>query len=372
MDRGYGDGMYEVSPSASIGSNVTLDVDRLAIGPDAVIGHNTTIRGREAVIGSDVHIGDGVVIQAERFSAAWGGRIEDACLLSGLSRMARVIELGDHFFLGGDSKLLMPTLVVGDYVSLHNHLLINGLQPCIIGHNTWVGQNCVLNSNGPLTIGNNVGIGAYNCIFTHGFHGELLEGCEIFNVAPVVIEDDAWLVGAYNVISPGVTVGRRAIVLSSSVVSHDVPPERCVAGVPARDVTDRIATYQAVPMEDKLALMRRFVGEYVAERHDFHEPTAHGFRVRCADGQTRVIEVREAVVAGDFGDDVEGVVYVTEDPRDVRFAGVTIFDLTQKTYGKLRSDFEAGVISFMNPYRARFVPVEHPRVGALDGFVSHA
>ncbi len=355
--------MHEISPSASIGSNVTLDVDRLIVGSDVVIGEDTVIRGREAVIDRDVRIGNGVVIQAERFSIARGGRIEDACLLTGLRGLAGLVELGDRFFLGSDSKLLIPTFVTGDYVSLHNHLLANGLQPCFIGHNTWVGQNCVLNSNSRLTIGNNVGIGAYTSVYTHGFRGELLEGCEIFNVAPVVIEDDAWLVGAYNVISPGVTVGRRAVVLTSSVVSHNVPPERCVAGVPARDVTDRIQPYKPVTIEEKVGLMRRFIGEYVAERHDFAEPTAHGFSVRCVDNQTRIVEVRTAVVSDEFPNDIEGVVYVIDNPRDIRFAGVTVFDLSQKTYGKLGSDFEADVISFMNPYRARFVPAERPRVG---------
>jgi acetyltransferase-like isoleucine patch superfamily enzyme len=359
--------MHEISPSASIGRNVTLDVERLVISPNAAIGDDTAIRGREAMIGRDVRIGNGVVIQAERFSAARGGRIEDTCLLSGLSGPAGLIELGDRFFLGSDSKLLMPTFVTGDYVSLHNHLLANGFQPCFIGHNTWIGQNCVLNSNDLLTIGNNVGIGAYTSIYTHGFHGELLEGCEVFNVAPVVIEDDAWLVGAYNVILPGVTVGRRAIVLTSSVVSHDVPPERCVAGVPARDLTDRIQPYKAVTIAEKLALMERFVGEYVAERHGFHEPTTYGFRVRCADGRTRVIEVRTAVLPSDFADDIEGAVYVANNPSDVRFAGVTVFDLSQKTYGKLGSDFETGVISFMNHHRARFVPAERPRIEDAPG-----
>lgn len=359
--------MHEIDPSASIGRNVTLDVDRLTIGPNVVIGDDTTITGEETVIGSGVRIGTGVRIQVERFSAGRGGRIEDTCLLSGPGGSAQRIDLGDRFFLGSDSKLLMPTVVTGDYVSLHNHLLANGLRPCFIGHNTWIGQNCVLNSNDLLTIGNNVGIGAYTSVYTHGFFGELLEGCEVFSVAPVVIEDDAWLVGAYNVISPGVTVGRRAIVLTSSVVSHDVPPERCVAGSPARDLTDRIQPFKSVTLEDKLALMTRFVGEYVAERHHSHEPTTDGFEVLCADGRTRIIKVRKVVAPGEFADDIEGVVYVAENPHNLRFAGVTVFDLSEKTYGKLGSDFEASVISFMNSYRARFVPAERRRIEDAPG-----
>lgn len=355
--------MHEIDPSASIGTDVALNVDRLTIGPDAVVGDHTAIFGADVTIGRGARIGKDVRIQAERFSAGRGCRIEDGCVLSGPGGRARLIELGDRVLIGSDSKLLVPTLITGDYVSLHNHLLANGLQPCIIGHNTWVGQNCVLNSNDLLTIGNNVGIGAYTSVYTHGFFGELLEGCQLFSVAPVVIEDDAWLVGAYNVISPGVTLGRRSIVLTGSVVSRDVPPERCVAGAPARDLTERLKPFKPLSIEEKLETMRRFIGEYAAERHEAHTPTEHGFDVHCTDGRRRLVEVRTAVAAGDFGDDAEGVVYVADNSQDVHFEGVTVFDLSQKTYTKLGGDFEADVISFMNSYRARFLPGDRPRIG---------
>jgi acetyltransferase-like isoleucine patch superfamily enzyme len=353
--------MHKISPSAAIGKDVTLDVDRLTIGSGAVIGDNTTVSGENVAIAEDVRIGDGVVIRAECFSIGRGGCIENACLVSGSGGPASFIELGDRFFLGGASKLMMPTFVTGDYVKLHNHLLASGTKPCFVGHNTWIGQNCILNSNDVLTIGNNVSISAYTSVHTHGFGGELLEGCEIFSVAPVVIEDGAWLLGAFSVISPGVTIGRRAIVLTSSVISRDVPPERCVSAAP-RVLSDRLRPYRPVTIEEKLAMMKNFIGEYVTERYDSYESTAHGFEFGCADGRTRIAEVRAAVVAGDFDDGVEGVVYAAGNPRDVRFAGVTVFDLGQKTYGKLGSDFEADVIAFMNSYRARFVPAERPRI----------
>jgi hypothetical protein len=60
-------------------------------------------------------------------------------------------------------------------------------------------------------------------------------------------------------------------------------------------------------------------------------------------------------------------VYVAENPHNLRFAGVTVFDLSEKTYGKLGSDFEASVISFMNSYRARFVPAERRRIEDAPG-----
>jgi acetyltransferase-like isoleucine patch superfamily enzyme len=86
----------------------------------------------------------------------------------------------------------------------------------VIGHNVWVGQNCVLNAEDDLTIGNHVGIGAYSSVYTHGYFGDLLEGCQVFKVGPVTIEDDVWILGSYNIISPGVTLGAKSLILTGA------------------------------------------------------------------------------------------------------------------------------------------------------------
>jgi maltose O-acetyltransferase len=54
-------------------------------------------------------------------------------------------------------------------------------------------------------------------------------------VAPIVIEDDAWI-GAGAIIMPGITVGEGAVVGAGAVVTKDVPPYTVVAGVPARPI----------------------------------------------------------------------------------------------------------------------------------------
>lgn len=50
---------------------------------------------------------------------------------------------------------------------------------------------------------------------------------------PVTIGKNAWL-GANSTILPGVTIGENAIVAAGAVVSHNVPANSVVAGVPAR------------------------------------------------------------------------------------------------------------------------------------------
>lgn len=49
----------------------------------------------------------------------------------------------------------------------------------------------------------------------------------------VIIGQNAW-VGANALVLPGVTVGKNAVVAAGAVVTHDVPDNTVVAGVPAR------------------------------------------------------------------------------------------------------------------------------------------
>ncbi|MGB0383299.1 MAG: acyltransferase [Ardenticatenaceae bacterium] len=56
-----------------------------------------------------------------------------------------------------------------------------------------------------------------------------------WHVIPTVIKRGA-SIGSNATILCGVTIGERAIVGAGSVVTHDVPPDTIVAGVPARPI----------------------------------------------------------------------------------------------------------------------------------------
>src|SRR5207244_2112259 len=132
----------------------------------------------------------------------YASRIETRCRLAGMHEPARVIRIGEQSLLGHDTKLVVTAAAIGDYTTIHNHGLLNGRATLVIGHNVWTGQNCVLNAEDQLTIGNNVCFSPYNSVYTHAYWGDLLEGCQVFKIAPVVIEDDVWILGSYSVISP--------------------------------------------------------------------------------------------------------------------------------------------------------------------------
>lgn len=341
-----------------------IEADSSDIAPSATVGAGSVIRAGRLTLGPGARIGENVTIEADTVVLGHHATIAADCRLSGIGAPAQRLQMGDHFFLGASSTVLVPEFVAGDYVAVHNHLLLNGYKFCVVGHNTWIGQNCVLNSTDELTIGNNVGVGAYSSIYTHAYNGELLEGCEVWSTAPVVIEDNVWLVGSYNVISPGVTVGSRSMVLTSSVVSRDVAPGHCVGGVPAKDLTDRIRPFRDVMLDEKLAMMRRFVGEFVRERHGSERNEIDGgYVVSPRGGDPFFVVVQDRLDPSTLPEG-SGAVYAGAvdgaelDPR------VTVFDVSTKRYGKRRSDVEVALIKFMNGYRARFTPEDCPQVTA--------
>lgn len=141
------------------------------------------------------------------------------------------ISLGENIYVGHQ------TILRGYY---RNRL--------VIGDNTWIGQHCFIHSAGGVTIGRNVGIGPGVKILS-SFHQE--EGTDVpilfseLSFASVTIDDDCDL-GTGSIILAGVHIGRGVQVGAGAVVTHDVPDNAVVAGVPAeilrmreRSVADR-------------------------------------------------------------------------------------------------------------------------------------
>jgi acetyltransferase-like isoleucine patch superfamily enzyme len=313
----------------------------LAIGARVVIGERVRISCDSLVLADGAQIEDDVTIDVREFSLGAGSRVETRCRIAAMRGAADRVRIGDFSFLGHDSKLLVPVAAIGDYVAIQHHALLNGRKPLLMGHNCWIGQNCILNAEENLTIGNNVGIGAYSSVYTHGYFGDLLEGSQVFKVAPVVIEDDVWILGSYNVVSPGVVIGKKALVLTGSNVTRDVPSNHTVGGAPARDMTDRLVPYRPRTVAEKIEMVRGFIAEFVESQPE---------------GAFVVVVREELGSESDLPAERPLLVFTgTENPLP-RWPGVTIFSLASRRYTKWRTAPEIAMMSFLKSYRARFVP----------------
>lgn len=109
-----------------------------------------------------------------------------------------------------------------------------------IGRDGLIGEFCVIQGPGGVTIGDRVYLSPSVHIYSSNHIFDDPNVCFIdqgVTTAGVTIEDECWI-GAMVVILDGVTIGKRSVVAAGSVVTKDVPPYSVVAGVPAQVVRD--------------------------------------------------------------------------------------------------------------------------------------
>lgn len=106
----------------------------------------------------------------------------------------------------------------------------------VIGEDTIIGEDAILDGRSKLKIGNHVDIATGVMIYNaqHEIEDEYFSP----SLAPVVVEDYVFI-GPRVIIQPGVTIGRGAVVAAGAVVVSDVPPYAIVGGVPAKIIGER-------------------------------------------------------------------------------------------------------------------------------------
>jgi acetyltransferase-like isoleucine patch superfamily enzyme len=127
-------------------------------------------------------------------------------------------------------------LTIGQSSVIYNSCHLRAPEKIQIGTYTSIGDQCVLDGRGGLTIGNSVNFSTSAWVWTaqHDLNDREFAGVS----APVVIEDYAWISSRATIL-PGVTIGRGAVVAAGAVVTKSVAPFEIVGGVPAKKIGDR-------------------------------------------------------------------------------------------------------------------------------------
>lgn len=131
---------------------------------------------------------------------------------------------------------------LGKGVTIMNDVHFSGHKNIEVGSQVYIGKGSFLLAEmGGIKIGDNVLIapGVKINSRNHNFssRGSLIKE-QGYSSAKIVIENDVWL-AANCMILPGVTIGEGAVVAAGAVVSKDVKPYSVVAGVPARQISER-------------------------------------------------------------------------------------------------------------------------------------
>ena len=87
-----------------------------------------------------------------------------------------------------------------------------------------VGKDCWIEPTLRCDYGTNISIGDY---FFANYD------CVFLDVAPITIGNNVWI-GAHATVLAGVTIGDNAVIAAGAVVNRDIPADTVAAGVPAK------------------------------------------------------------------------------------------------------------------------------------------
>jgi acetyltransferase-like isoleucine patch superfamily enzyme len=143
-------------------------------------------------------------------------------------RNPRYISLGKRVFLGRntlvqcpdehkDFGLEKPKLIIGNRVTINDGSMVNAAKLVHIKDHVKIAQHCYIGDNSHKYTDVNIPI---------RYQG-------IDKVKPIIIDEGAWI-GSKVTISPGVKIGKNAVIGANSVVTNDIPAFSVAVGIPAK------------------------------------------------------------------------------------------------------------------------------------------
>lgn len=192
---------------------------------------------------ANTYIVDRCIIYADYARIGVGVTIEPNVIIGSKENPIGKLVIGDHVVIGHDSNIQARNLTILDYTKINNHTFLYGRQgDCKIGYNCWFGQNCIIDCEGGVELGNGVGVGAYSQLWSHIRHGDITFGCQprFLHYGKLIAEDDVWFVG-HCIVSP-IHAKKRSMAMVGSVITKDMEENHIYGGSPAQDLTDKLGT----------------------------------------------------------------------------------------------------------------------------------
>jgi len=245
-------------------------------------------------------------------------------------QQAESCYVGHHAYIGPGVKIRANRFALGDYSKIHDGTFIYTQEATfpggyvLLGHNTWIGQNAVIDGTGSLIASNNLGVGMGSQLYSHINNGEWLGGCRLCGTKKMSIHDDVWFVGQC-LVSP-IVAKSRSVALLGSVVTRDMAENRIYGGSPAEDMTDRLGR----PYRDASV--------------DARVQQLNEWRTEFFDANPRLD--RDSIVVTD----------TPVRPDDDR----TMFDVSSRTYVRHDTEAEVAFMKWISGFRAKFTDVARP------------
>lgn len=155
------------------------------------------------------------------------------------------VKVGDSVRIGNNTAL--SKIDIGDFSYIEAGVKITGHGDgkIIIGKESYIGINNILDWSNNINIGNFVHIaGASTCLWTHSSAQQALEGITLRDKnpkwrpsAPIIVEDNVYI-GGNCTIYPGVHIGHHSVITPNSTVNKNIQPYTMVGGTPAKKIKD--------------------------------------------------------------------------------------------------------------------------------------
>lgn len=158
---------------------------------------------------------------------------------------------GRHISLGDRCAIRALTLiscdgdvVIGPYAIVSSFNLVYGAAGLRVGAHSYIGPQCLINTEEDVTIGSWSALGARCMVYTHGSFLPFTEGYWV-RFAPVTVGDHVWC-AAGVFLHPGAEIGANSFVNSRAVVSGSLPPGSVAEGNPAKVVGEMARLQRAM------------------------------------------------------------------------------------------------------------------------------
>ena|SRR6218665_3982853 len=215
--------------------------EELTVGANFKIGKGCSIRATKCVIGDNVSIGN------------------DNTILVG-----ETLSIGDNAILGNKNDITCLSCEMGEYLFFDSNIIIGHGGKLSYNSRIKIGKHCMicayvkLNVNYAITIGDDVGIGEYVDVWTHGSFPPVLDGFPA-QFGPVTIGNNVWLPAKSTVLA-NVTIGDNIVIGVYSLINKNLPSGCLAGGIPVKILKEN--QYPVVDRVKNTALVNEIITEY--------------------------------------------------------------------------------------------------------------
>jgi len=225
------------------------------------LGNNSYFIGESFNVGENFSIGSNNTIRARNFDCKDNVTIGS----NNVFLVGDTLSFGDCSYIGNNNDITGINAKFGDYLYFDSNVIIGHGGKMNYDSEIYIGERCMicsyvkLNINYRIDIGNNVGIGEFVDIWTHGSYPPVLDGFPS-QFGRVKIGSNVWL-PAKSTVMPGIEIGDNIVIGANSIINKNLPSGSLCAGMPVKIIKENMYP-KTLSFEEKLRIIKDSLKEY--------------------------------------------------------------------------------------------------------------